>query len=67
VFTARSSPPTLDAPQPERVVPTDAPSVRVHPDRVARPRARVRLSPAQALELAEHGTEGLERRRPTAR
>jgi hypothetical protein len=41
--------------------------VRVHPDRVARKQARVALTPAQALELAEHGTESLQRRRPTAR
>jgi hypothetical protein len=67
VFTARSSPPAFDTPPAERIVPTAVPSVRVHPDRVARKQARVALTPAQALELAEHGTESLQRRRPTAR
>jgi hypothetical protein len=67
VFTARSSPSEDEAPRSERVVPTAAPTVRVHPERLARPSARVQLTPAQALELARDGAEALHRRRPRAR
>ena len=66
VFTARSSPPATETDRPERIVPADAPSVRVHSDRLARPSARIALTPAQALELAREGTEALHRDRPSA-
>jgi hypothetical protein len=48
-------------------VPAAAPAVRVHPERLERPRTRVELTPAQALALARDGTEALQRRRPSAR
>jgi hypothetical protein len=67
VFTARSSPSETETPRPERIVPTAAPTVRVHPERVSRPSARVELTPAQALELARDGAEALHRQRPRAR
>jgi hypothetical protein len=67
MFTARSSPTTSSAEVPERVVPVDAPSVRVHAGRLDRQARRVELTPSQALELAREGTEAVRRRqRPTA-
>lgn len=66
LFTARTSPTDHEIRVRERVVPVDAPSVRVHADRLDRPRPRIELTPAQALELARDGNAALHRERPVA-